>query len=408
MARNARVAGGGTHTTQGLAWIYTPGEHAEVTVPFPRLGARTAGQQLDAIIGQCYTLAGLGAISCWSLLEQTTPADLGARLLARGFEWGWRPYWMWLDLRRWAVAPAMPRGLRTGLVADEANSQAYDLPYHSAGDAHQLEALARMRPRRVWHFGSWIGKRLVGHSVLNLTTGRLGVAGIFSVGVAPEHRGRGIAKAIMAEALRFAQETGCRYAVLNSTEIGEPLYRSLGFLPLGYGQTWWLHRDVLALGPPSDEEVVFAEAIGRGDLPALESLAHRPDPILLNATLRCGLTPVQLAVQTKQPGSAEWLTQHGATLDVVSAWDLDWKERARDLLSTSPEVANLTPGKAGRTALHEAVMRNDMQLAHLVLDTKPDLEIEDAMFHSTPLGWARHLGQQEMLRLLEREMERRQ
>ena len=196
---------------------------------------------------------------------------------------------------------------------------------------------------------------------------------------------------------------GCRYAVLNSTEMGAPLYRSLGFETLGYGQTWWLQRDVLAQEPPTHLEVALAEAVGRGDLVALDALAHRLPPKVLDAALRCGLTPVQVAVQTGHPASVDWLVRHGATLDVVSAWALGWKERVADLLAASPELANRRSGRQGRTPLHEAVLRDDAELARVVLAAHPDLGIADTEFRSTPLGWARHFGREEIIWLIERD-----
>ncbi|HVC34753.1 MAG TPA: hypothetical protein VNL16_14680 [Chloroflexota bacterium] len=41
-------------------------------------------------------------------------------------------------------------------------------------------------------------------------------------------------------------------------------------------------------------------------------------------------------------------------------------------------------------------------LARLVLDGKPDLQIEDGVFHSTPLGWARHFQRTELIEIIER------
>jgi hypothetical protein len=39
----------------------------------------------------------LRSLSWWSLHPDT---ELGVRLLARGFAWGWEPHWMALDLAR--------------------------------------------------------------------------------------------------------------------------------------------------------------------------------------------------------------------------------------------------------------------------------------------------------------------
>ena len=57
--------------------------------------------------------------------------------------------------------------------------------------------------------------------------------------------------------------------------------------------------------------------------------------------------------------------------------------------------------QAWETALHEAAARGDVQLARLLLDLGADPDIKDTRFDSTPLGWARHFGQQATIELLQ-------
>src|SRR5439155_3592693 len=134
-------------------------------------------------------------------------------------------------------------------------------------------------------------------------------------GVVPAARNRGIGRAVTLAACRQGLSLGCRHALLNATGMGEPVYRRIGFESIGFGQTWWLHRQTIDAQPPSETEVALAEAVGRGDLPALEALGRRLDPEQLDAPLTSGMTPMDLAVKTRQPASAQWLAQHGATLD---------------------------------------------------------------------------------------------
>jgi GNAT superfamily N-acetyltransferase len=56
-----------------------------------------------------------------------------------------------------------------------------------------------------------------------------GVAGIYNVGTLPEARGRGIAAALVATALRDARDAGYRAATLQSSEMGFRVYQRLGF-----------------------------------------------------------------------------------------------------------------------------------------------------------------------------------
>jgi GNAT superfamily N-acetyltransferase len=147
------------------------------------------------------------SVGCWSL--SADPA-LGTRLVARGFGWGWRPHLMAIDLDdafgaaspRFSVVPAAPPYART-------------LPY--APSAPEPEGTFRLAVR--------LRDKVVGQVVINPWDG---VAGIYSMGVSPRVRRRGIGAALTAAACRVAIEHGCRHAVLNATDAGEPLYRRAG------------------------------------------------------------------------------------------------------------------------------------------------------------------------------------
>lgn len=354
----ACAAGGALHRERGLTWTHTPGARGagggEAAILFPRLDPEDAGRRLDALLRFCREQSpALRSVSCWSLLP-AQPPDLGALLTARGFEWGWQPHWMWLDLAQMPDDLPLPEGLRVAPAGPETVWDVEDLPYYSP-------AVGRPR-RRLRRFGAWQEERVVGHSTLFLTTGRLGVAGIYDVGVVPAARGQGVGKAVSLAACRHARALGCRHALLNATPEGERVYRKLGFVSLGHGQTWWLHRERLEAPPPSPEQVAFAEAIGRGDVAAL---ARGGKPEAPDAPLACGMTPLELAVAAGQPGSAEWLLRHGA-------------------------LAGHASGPNGVTPLHTAAWDNRLALIRVLLDNGADPTLRDSRFQSTPAGWARH------------------
>ncbi|KIG18085.1 Protein containing acetyltransferase (GNAT family) domain protein [Enhygromyxa salina] len=71
-----------------------------------------------------------------------------------------------------------------------------------------------------------LGDEPVGTSMLFEDTHAVGV---HMVGVLPTHRRRGLAREIMFETLRRARDAAAANVVLQASQLGEPLYRSLGF-----------------------------------------------------------------------------------------------------------------------------------------------------------------------------------
>lgn len=55
------------------------------------------------------------------------------------------------------------------------------------------------------------------------------VAGVYAIGVVEEFRRRGLGEFMTWEVLRAGQEAGCRVGVLQSSEMGQPLYEQMGF-----------------------------------------------------------------------------------------------------------------------------------------------------------------------------------
>jgi GNAT superfamily N-acetyltransferase len=403
MIANARVRGGEVHQANGAMWVYAPGSESDpcgtVEILFPQWTRAKASEQLDAILQYARNRRPLRHVSCWSLAPPR-PRELGSLLAARGFEWGWLPHWMWLDLPQMQAEYEAPTGLRIEPIEEKPLWDVEDLPYYSRDEAAHAHALALASPRRMWQFAALLDGQPVGHSTLYVTTGRLGAAGIYNVGVVPAARNRGVGTAVTLAACRFALSIGCRHALLNATGLGEPVYRRIGFETIGHGQTWWLHRETLEAPPPTALQVTLAEAVGRGDLAALAALDRQTPPEALDAPLPAGMTLMDLAVTTAQPASAEWLARHGAMLDVISAWDLGWKDRVPQLLAATPALANARLGKEQITPLNVAARRGDLELARVVLAAGPDLEVQGAYGAGTPLHDAAWRGNVAMVRLL--------
>jgi hypothetical protein len=94
---NARAVDGTVQEAEGVTWTYA-GLARDAMISFPVLTGDRAGAQLDETVAY-YRRLNPKAVGLWSL-EPPEPYDLGVRLLARGFQPGWRPCWMALDLQR--------------------------------------------------------------------------------------------------------------------------------------------------------------------------------------------------------------------------------------------------------------------------------------------------------------------
>jgi ribosomal protein S18 acetylase RimI-like enzyme len=65
-----------------------------------------------------------------------------------------------------------------------------------------------------------------------------GDCGIYWVATHPEARGRGLATALMREALADAHERGRRTSTLQATTLGQPIYERVGYRSIGTLEMW--------------------------------------------------------------------------------------------------------------------------------------------------------------------------
>jgi GNAT superfamily N-acetyltransferase len=338
--RHARHANGSIERVGG-ADLITDGRNG--TVPF------SGGvSDVDAVVTRIRS-SRLRQVSWWSLHPDHR---LGASLVGRGFGWGWEPHWMARALTE------LPNGPRADVSAGAATGPYADgLPYAPRGTD----------PPPTFSLGVRADRRTVGRVSVNPWRG---IAGIYSMGVAESYRRRGLGAALTIAACRVAAERGCTHAVLNATEQGEHLYRATGFRSLGWGQTWWWSPG----SAPTARQIAFAEAIGNGDVEALAMLA--PSRAELRTRFPGDTSPLRLAVLTNQLAVAGWM------------------------LERSPALTKQRFEPFGGTFLHLAVDSGNAEFVELGLTHGVDPNVRDRAFNGTPLGWANHFGNNELLALL--------
>ncbi|MBC9911960.1 GNAT family N-acetyltransferase [Chitinophaga varians] len=380
---DARIKNGVIHAAQDLSWTYIEAE-AGGTVLFPALPGDTTG--LNEMM-EYYRTHPSRNIGCWSLQPPATP-QLDVLLLARGFQPGWQPCWMALDLQHINTAYASPEGLQITPDNTTPLHTISELPYAQNNNRGTV-GLQDESPDVVQRFVATLNGCIVAQTLL-LFGG--GVAGIYNVGVVPAARGLGIGKAIVNAACIRAREKGYHYATLNANHMGRPIYEQLGFQWINDGLTWWITDDRLQTRPPGAEQIALAEAIGKGDIAALQALTGAD----LHAPLCNGMRLLELAVHCQQPAAAEWLIAHGVSCGALDAWNLGWKDRAAAILAQNKEEVDRLYGDFQYTLLHAAVEKNDIALAQLALSAQPNLEIKDAIHDGNPLDWAEYLHRNEI------------
>jgi GNAT superfamily N-acetyltransferase len=152
-----------------------------------------------------------------------------AALAAMGFE---REAWAMPSMMiRPIIEPPPPRdGITVRAVADQAALDEHvamlvddRLPIAVAGPMYSASFAS---DPDVQAFTAYLEGRPVGSS-LAIRTGE--VCGVYSVGTKPEARGRGVGSAATWAAVGAGAGWGCSTAVLQSSEMGYPVYLGMGF-----------------------------------------------------------------------------------------------------------------------------------------------------------------------------------
>jgi GNAT superfamily N-acetyltransferase len=172
------------------------------------------------------------AISWW-LEDGVNLASWETLLTPYGFKLEEGPYGMSVDLMRLNESGQIPAGAEIKIVGDEKSMQdcahaltnGYGFPPDWQGITLDfLNGIGLDAPYRSY-VAYWNGKPV---STAAVFFGKE-VAGIYSVATLPEARGKGFGAAITLAPLLDARKSGYRVGILQSSQMGYPVYKKLGF-----------------------------------------------------------------------------------------------------------------------------------------------------------------------------------
>jgi hypothetical protein len=176
-----------------------------------------------------------GVSGSWHVGPSMRPPDLGARLLAHGFEYGGDDIGMAVELSALPEEITAPADFVVERVHDEAGLAEWATTFGSGFGIGSVEVGWFGKMLRRLGFGDegvwrhYLG-RLAGEPV---TTSALffaaGVAGVYCVSTVERARRRRLGAAVTLAALHEAKDLGFSVGVLGSSEMGYGVYRRLGF-----------------------------------------------------------------------------------------------------------------------------------------------------------------------------------
>ncbi|HEY3547051.1 MAG TPA: GNAT family N-acetyltransferase [Propionicimonas sp.] len=239
----ARLPGAEVHDDPPLLWYTAPSNNSWLNgASRSSLDPADADAMIDHVVSAIHAR---GRALMWHVGPSSLPVDMAARLEARGFE-GSADTSMVLDIARLVPSPTDDR-----LVIRAVRTRADLLDWLQAWDL-----AIEVEPRREQHpwLEPWTILALPPDTPTELFLGRFagepvasslaftggGAVGLYGVGTAPRYRGRGFGGAISAAAVEWGRGRGERFAILHSTEMGAPVYRRLGFQPVGELTQWVL------------------------------------------------------------------------------------------------------------------------------------------------------------------------
>jgi ribosomal protein S18 acetylase RimI-like enzyme len=236
------VKGGACHDAPDLKWAST-GRPVLNRV----FGARFAPEMAPVRVVQITALVkSWQAFTCWLIDPDSRPDNLVS--LAEVSGWNRHPPWeaMARPLDTPIPETARPEELTLARLEHPSQMAAWAENLLSESSPEYRAAFAGVfvelgcEAHLPWSFYmACLQGKPVASSMLFLHGG---IAGLYWIGTRPEARRQGIATALTAHTLRQAQQAGATLAVLQASDMGQPIYRTLGFREYGKVEVLVLKR----------------------------------------------------------------------------------------------------------------------------------------------------------------------
>ena len=229
------------HDETEILWSMT-------NVPFPVFNSIMRAQltpaRVDAVIEFVMAEAKSRSVPVlWWTGPTTQPGDLGRYLEEHGFSCAGQPPGMAAELGRLDEHPAMPVGFALQQATDNETlkqwsqvcAKGFGMPDFAGEAFYDVMCHADQDTTRAY-LGR-LGGEPVAASLLLLAAG---VAGIYNVATIPQARRKGIGARMTDMPLLEARTMGYKAAILQASDMGESVYRSMGFQEYcKFGQYIW-------------------------------------------------------------------------------------------------------------------------------------------------------------------------
>ena len=229
-AAQADVPGVEVHRDPDITWMLSNGTTWSNSGTSLRFDAKAASKRLNRIYKR-FAKHGRG-IGFW-IDPAATPADLADHLKNLGLRCKKHFPGMGCDLAKLTKIP-VPEGIRIVRTPHHSMYLRHPHPYFGPITTpvrrHELNRLAHLAAQWPDNFFDFVALAEGNRPVGACSVYRNGsAAGFYDVGVLEKDRNRGIGSAMIAHALKFAQERGAAQAVLLASGMGYGVYQRNGF-----------------------------------------------------------------------------------------------------------------------------------------------------------------------------------